>query len=394
MNGLFHANEIEKLVDSKNVNRLIKLLEALNLCTQLPREIAGIGGLEFPCFNYQGPPSNIWEKSSKFVLYGGIRLMTPRRDMNQQLIYVFPRIQVQLRRNFMTKLNNNSDNVTLEFWRYGTKLCSGKLECLITLEMNNQVIDIKLRGQEGCAALLYGLMEKVYDCVMIAVEDMCPSLISQRHLLSAFDLRAHATHARSLSPKDILATYLQGALSIVHEDDGEEETLLDLICFGSEEVRSLLIMGTDLHIMYLSPATRRQLCRLLDTTDETGRDWCMLAVKLGVNESLPDADTIKQEEHDNELSKTDHVLFMWARDSGATAGQLINKLRLLHRKDAADVVLSGLPISVVKLVSGTEGPSQAAVSLSKQLDIIPPIQSLSPATNFKNINEVRQSTKL
>jgi death-associated protein kinase len=392
-NGQVSISDIASATGVQDASQLIQLFEAMNLCTNgsSSRQM-----LEFPCFIQHQPPANVWNKTAAFQLYGGIRIMTDVQEASAQLVYIFPRIQVQLRHHILGqgRLNNNSD-MTLDMWQHGAKVTSEAIECLVTMEMANQVIDIRLRGKDGAsggARALYTLMEKVYDCVMSAVEDQCPSLPTQRHLLSVLDLASHAPHIRSLSPRDILATHLQGARSVVHDNDGSEETLLDLICFGSEEVYNLLVMGTDLHVAYLSPVTRRQVCRLLDMKDSTGRDWCLLAVKLGLSDLLPT--TGDEETGDGEMSKTDKVMFLWSRDAAATAGQLVHVLRELQRTDAADAVLNGLPISVVRLVNNLDPvPISTTPADLASPDVMLPLTPLTPS-DVTNVNEITNSAKL
>ena len=48
--------------------------------------------------------------------------------------------------------------------------------------------------------------------------------------------------------------------------------------------------GPDLHVSSISTVTRQSLCHLLDGPHPLGRDWCLLAVQLGLSEKVPKLD--------------------------------------------------------------------------------------------------------
>jgi death-associated protein kinase len=47
-----------------------------------------------------------------------------------------------------------------------------------------------------------------------------------------------------------------------------------------------MVMGSDLPVTALSLTARQALCRALDPPEALGRDWCLLAVSLGLGERL------------------------------------------------------------------------------------------------------------
>lgn len=56
------------------------------------------------------------------------------------------------------------------------------------------------------------------------------------------------------------------------------------------QIASMLKSGADSHINTISTLTRQNLCRLLDREDPFGRDWCLLAIKMGLADKLPKMD--------------------------------------------------------------------------------------------------------
>ena len=52
----------------------------------------------------------------------------------------------------------------------------------------------------------------------------------------------------------------------------------------------IYITGPELHVSSISTVTRQALCNLLDAPHPLGRDWCLLAVQLGLSEKVPKLD--------------------------------------------------------------------------------------------------------
>ncbi|CAF3753055.1 unnamed protein product [Adineta steineri] len=118
------------------------------------------------------------------------------------------------------------------------------------------------------------------------------------------------------------------------------EDLIDLLCCGSNEIFSNLIMGIDLPISIFSLKTRQLLCRLFDKQDKMGRDWCLLAIALQQQHLIPqlDLDDIYQ-------SKTNQLLEeLGKKQSSLTLRYFLQKLLDIDRRDAFEVVANTCPI--------------------------------------------------
>lgn len=336
--GCFSREDLEinyhLLLPEVETVQVLPLLEALEICT--PCDMDGDVEYEFSCFNFIETLHGLWDKDEKRMpnpVYGGVRLQCPR-GMSNQLMHLFPRIQTLLRRDILR--NHNSPDCDLYQWYHGSKYCQGPMEALVTLEHGEQVIEIKCRGPGDSQTSLFYFFEDVYNLVTASIEEMCPGLCIERHTLSPRKLKEHQKKAFAYSPKDVIQAQLQKE-SAVSLEDGIKEELCDLLCFGSQEVMNATVLGVDLHISHLPIHARRFLCMYLDPTEPMGRDWCLLAVSLGLTEALPHLDS----EPGRQMlprSKTDRSLEVWARDRSSTVGQLISKLEELGRQDAADVI--------------------------------------------------------
>jgi hypothetical protein len=113
------------------------------------------------------------------------------------------------------------------------------------------------------------------------------------------------------------------------------------VCFGSKEIASLLILGVDTPVTALSFTARSELASLLDSPDSLGRDWSILAVKLGLMEQLPEVDS-----DGHRLSRTDQLLAEWALRSPefSTVGRLCAVLREMGREDAKTLLFRRTPL--------------------------------------------------
>ena len=88
---------------------------------------------------------------------------------------------------------------------------------------------------------------------------------------------------------------------------------------------------------------------MLDPPDPLGRDWCLLALQLGLQEEVPVIDTA------NDFSSpTDKLLTAWEKESNqSSVALLVDALISIGREDAAQQLVNG--------VSPFNNPSSAAV---------------------------------
>ena len=119
-----------------------------------------------------------------------------------------------------------------------------------------------------------------------------------------------------------------------------DEDLIDLLCCGSSEIYSSLIMGIDLTISIFSLKTRQLLSRLFDKQDKMGRDWCLLAIALQQQHLIPQLD-----QDDVFQSKTDQLFEELNRkNSSLSIRYLLQKFLDIDRRDAFEVVANTCPL--------------------------------------------------
>ncbi len=336
--GCFSIDDFQLMCPETDAKDLLGVLEALNMCTRCP--IDGDVEYEFPCLNFVETLHGLWERDDSRLanpVYGGVRIQCAR-GINNQLLHMFPRIQVSLR-HYVLEEHAGMD-VDLYQWYHGSKLCNNNMECLISLEQSEQAIEVKCRGSVDSQTSLYYFQEDLLSVVLDVFEDSCPGVALEKNILSSSHLKAHRKNPHAYTGKDILSAQLDGC-SCVTLDSGTTEELVDLVAFGSDEIWNNMTPGAELHVSYLSLPVRQSISALLDPPDSLGKDWCLLAVKLGMTEDLPKVDGDGSQQL---RSKTDSIIQMWSRDPAATVAGLAGRLADLGRQDAVDALLSGCPL--------------------------------------------------
>jgi len=350
--GCFTVDDFQPLLPDVTPDDVLILLAALELSTRCDlgdetpeHEVEH----ELPCLNFVETLAGLWDRDDERVLggavYSGIRFEAGRLDLDH-FINIFPRVQLRLRRLFLTLLRSDPD-CDLYQWFHGSKFCTGTgAEALITLERDEQVIELKCRGLstgESTAAELFRFREELTRVIVASIKDCLPGVAIDLSYLSAIDLAHHDAMAYAYQSRDVLQAMSEDRLSVSRtcgSQGVEEESLASLLAFGCDAILSSLTPGTLIHVSQLPADTRRRLCVALDPPDPTGRDWCMLAVTLGLSAELPAVEGTG----DVSGSPTDRVLTLWSSDQNATVSRLVDALTTLGRTDAVSLILSGIPV--------------------------------------------------
>ena len=204
------------------------------------------------------------------------------------------------------------------------------------------MIELKCRAAvsaELTASDVYRFREELARVIVGTLHECLPGLCVHVAYLSAVDLAMHDPAPYSYPSSDVLSALVKEVETVrrVSGSQGvEEERMCDVLAFGSEALLSTLVPALEMHVSRLPLETRRRLCALLDPSDPIGRDWCLLAVRLGLSTELP----IVEGDPDSAGSPTDRVLSLWSTDADATLSKLVRVLTNLGRTDAVDAVLS------------------------------------------------------
>jgi len=348
--GCFTVDDFQSLMPESSAEDILTIICALQLCTRCDlgdetpeHEIE----YEIPCLNFVETLAGLWDDVQLDVgqlTYGGVRFETARLD-SDHLMHIFPRLQVKLRQRFLLAVQSDPD-CDLYQWFHGSKYCSGSgAEALITLEKDEQAIEVKCRGTSDNDFIVNELYRLYSDMVRIiskGIQECLPGLNLIVSYLSPVDLAGHDPNPYAYSSRNILNAIIEQRTTVSRNQGSqgiEEESVLSLVAFGSEEVFSTLNPGTRLHVSNLPLEARRRLSVLLDPADPTGRDWCLLAVTLGLTSDLPTVEG----KPDALGSPSERVLARWSVSGDAAVSSLITALNSLGRTDAVDALLNSLP---------------------------------------------------
>ncbi|KAK5641907.1 hypothetical protein RI129_010454 [Pyrocoelia pectoralis] len=341
--GVYTADDFQACFNQFDALGTLELLEALELCIQC--EVDGEIEYEFPIYNQTETLSGLWDSGdpryrTTGACYGGVRLYASP-NCHHLFTSVFPHIQIELRRATIENFSNNDNDTDLYQWYHGSKLCTITLETLITLgedERSSQFIEIKIRGPRQTSQYCFYFLENVIDTILQGVAHVCPGLVTERHILSVQQLRIHCKDPYSY-PSDILCTAMlesESTLEIALQNTESEkfESIVMLVLFDDVDLVNNIHWGCALKVQNLSIAVKLKLARLLDPPESHGRDWCLLALRLG----LEPEKIATVESHDS--SCTMRLLAL----TDCTIGALIANLQELGRNDASEVVLRSAPL--------------------------------------------------
>ena len=270
---------------------------------------------EFPCYNLT-TQSCVLDRTEERYLggeYGGVVLKTCTAAAEHLLSMMYPRVQVQLRRSVARRFDMECQ---LEQWGMGSKLVCGPLEAII--EHRDEQIEVIVRGPKDSKKACFFFLEEILGMIDQVLLEMSPGLPMDKYIISSADIKEQK-HPMQWSPRDTMAALHSGGWEQVMPNTnqtGRKETLTDLLCFGSEDVRGMLLAGPSLHVSSMSTVTRQSLCQLLDKAHPMGNDWCMLAVQMGLIDKVPKLDVGA-----GSYSQTARLLDEWANDTSSTIGK-------------------------------------------------------------------------
>ncbi|XP_037081555.1 death-associated protein kinase dapk-1-like [Pollicipes pollicipes] len=247
--GCYTVREFQMLMPQCDALDLLQVLETLHLCAQCDND--GDIEYEFSCYNRVAAVDGVWDVPPSVgtkLCYGGVLLRRPPAA-GQLTAPLLPRLQVQLR---CFAQEYAEAELELYQWSDGSKLCADRLEALLTPSADGRDLELKVRGPADARDACFYLMEDLLSALEQVFAEVSPGLLVERHYLSPSDLRRH-----------------------LRQPQPHPAQLLDAVCWPAE-----------LAVCCVPAAVRQRLCAALDPADALGRDWCLLAVQLGLTERL------------------------------------------------------------------------------------------------------------
>ncbi|XP_076231869.1 death-associated protein kinase 1 isoform X2 [Calliopsis andreniformis] len=329
-------------------NQALQALQAVNLCVPCEVDEDEVE-YEIPCLNFVERLPGLWEpwkprKSSNILPHTGLRLC-PSEAPLYHLIAIFPHLQAQLRK--MTQSWDPSNSDLYQWWR-GSKLCRGPCECIITFEEEDQsCIEIRVRGTRSSTPQCFALLSIIFDAIDTTIELVAPGMLLEKHWLSPSQLREYDEVVHCWEPAPIISALVDKGLeeaTLKNPLNGKEETVWEIVGCGLPLMENCL-PGPKQPVKQIKPAVQRRLAQMLDPPDRHGRDWCLLAVRLGLGDRVAQLD-----------STVDSPTLRLLNTAGAdcTVGSLIQQLRALDREDAVHLLLSYTPTYIISISNDSE----------------------------------------
>ncbi|XP_011175724.1 death-associated protein kinase 1 isoform X3 [Solenopsis invicta] len=324
----------------------LQALQAVNLCVPCEVDDDEVE-YEIPCLNLVERLPGLWEPwkpCSNALPHAGLRLC-PEEAPLYHLTAIFTHLQAQLRKITQTWDPSNSD--LYQWWR-GSKLCLGPCESIITFEEEvHSCVEIQVRGPRGSSAQCFALLSVILDAMDTTIELVAPGMLLERHWLSPSQLREYDEGVHSWAPATVISALIDKGLeeaTLENPSNDRQETVWEIVSCGLPLMENC-VPGSKQPVKYIKPAVQRRLAQMLDPPDHHGRDWCLLAVRLGLGDRVAQLD-----------STVDSPTLRLLNCAGAecTVGSLVQQLRALDREDAVHLLLTYTPTYVLLMSVDSE----------------------------------------
>lgn len=360
--GRYRLEEVQALAPESDIDELLQILDAMDICA---RDTTSPSMVDVPALIKTNGLHRSWtEEEEDSLIYGGVRLV-PAEHLTPFPCGLFHKLQVNLCR-WSHQQKPEEDGVDdfdgdIHLWTNGAKVSQAGVEAMILLVNHGQGLEIQVRGHDSERAKCYTLLDTICSISENLVASTLPGLLTAKYYLSPQQLREHHAPIMIYQPKDFFRAQAQRETSLTNTMGGYRESFSSILSFGCAEVYQQGTLGKDIHISDVPLLARRKLCRMLDPPDAMGKDWCLLAMNLGLTDLVakhstgtpngtPELDSGKDSQQAVlQPSPTAALLQEWSGRADSTVGVLMAKLRELGRRDAADFLLKASPVFKVNM---------------------------------------------
>lgn len=363
--GRYRLEEVQALAPDSDVDELLQILDAMDVCA---RDLTNPAMVDVPALIKTSGLHRSWteEEEEESLIYGGVRLV-PAEHLTPFPCGLFHKLQVNLCRWSHHQQKPEEEDVgdevdgDIRLWTNGAKVSQASAEAMVLLVNHGQGVEIQVRGHDSKRAKCYALLDTICSITENLLASTLPGLLTAKYYLSPQQLREHHSPIMIYQPKDFFRAQVQRENSLTNTMGGYRESFSSILVFGCAEVYQQGSLGTDVHISDVCLLARRKLCRMLDPPDALGKDWCLLAMNLGLTELVAkysalgtlngtpegldsEAEPDSPERSPAPPSPTAALLQEWSGRADSTVGVLMAKLRELGRRDAADFLLKASPV--------------------------------------------------
>uniref|UniRef100_A0A8C3FFW0 Death-associated protein kinase 1 n=1 Tax=Chrysemys picta bellii TaxID=8478 RepID=A0A8C3FFW0_CHRPI len=342
--GRYTIEDIQRLVSDSDVEELIQILDAMDICA---RDLSSGAMVDIPALIKTDNLHRSWtDEEDEVLIYGGVRIV-PVEHLTPFPCGIFHKVQVNLCR--WIHQQNAEGDADIRLWVNGSKIVNRGAELLVLLVNHGQGIEVQVRGLETEKIKCCLLLDSVCSTIDNLMATTLPGLLTVKHYLSPQQLREHHEPVMVYQPRDFFRAQSQKETSLTNTMGGYKESFSSILCFGCLDIYSQGGLGMDIHASDLNLLTRRKLSRLLDPPDPMGKDWCLLAMNLGLPDLVAKYNTNNGTQNDFLPSPVHALLQEWSNGPESTVGILMSKLRELGRRDAADFLLKASSVFKMNL---------------------------------------------
>ncbi|XP_076699647.1 death-associated protein kinase 1 isoform X2 [Callospermophilus lateralis] len=353
--GRYTMEDIQRLVPDSDVEELLQILDAMDICA---RDLSSGTMVDVPALIKTDNLQRSWtDEEDEVMVYGGVRIV-PVEHLTPFPCGIFHKVQVNLCRWIHQQSTEGDADIRL--WVSGCKIANRGAELLVLLVNHGQGIEVQVRGLETEKIKCCLLLDSVCSTIENVMATTLPGLLTVKHYLSPQQLREHHEPVMIYQPRDFFRAQTLKESSLTNTMGGYKESFSSITCFGCHDVYSQASLGMDIHASDLNLLTRRKLSRLLDPPDPMGKDWCLLAMNLGLPDLVAKYNTNAGAPRDFLPSPVHALLREWTSYPESTVGVLMSKLRELGRRDAADFLLKASSVLKINL----DGNGQEAYASS------------------------------
>ena len=303
LTGRLTKEEFQLACPEFEAKDVLLVLAALGVCTELT-DSAGPERFEFPCFNSTDCTESEASRDPEaeaLCQYGGVILRAGPHTSPHLVSIMWLRVQIQLRRSVSARYGGEARLVQ---WAEGSRLSCSGLEA--RLDSRGDQITVRVWGPSHNRQEGFYFLEEILGMIDHVLLEMSPGLPVDKLILNGQD--------QQWSPGQVMRVMMEAGWE--GKLPGTEESVLSLLCLGCDSLAGLLVPGSELHVSSMSTVTRQSLCQLLDPPHSMGKDWCMLAVQMGLSHKVPKLDVGA-----GSYSQTARLLDEWANDTDSTIGQ-------------------------------------------------------------------------
>uniref|UniRef100_A0A8C5XR01 Death-associated protein kinase 1 n=1 Tax=Microcebus murinus TaxID=30608 RepID=A0A8C5XR01_MICMU len=353
--GRYTVEDIQRLVPDSDVEELLQILDAMDICA---RDLSSGTMVDVPALIKTDNLHRSWaDEEDEAMVYGGVRVV-PVEHLTPFPCGIFHKVQVNLCR--WVHQQGTEGDADIRLWVNGCKIAHRGAELLVLLVNHGQGVEVQVRGLETDKVKCCLLLDSVCSTIENVMASTLPGLLTVKHYLSPQQLREHHEPVMIYQPRDFFRAQALKETSLTNTMGGYKESFSSIMCFGCHDVYQQASLGMDIHASDLNLLTRRKLSRLLDPPDPMGKDWCLLAMNLGLPDLVAKYNTNNGAPKDFLPSPVHALLREWTSYPESTVGILMSKLRELGRRDAADFLLKASSVFKINL----DGNGQEAYASS------------------------------